>query len=101
MNDRERRWYEGKYGRHPPVCACVACDLARRIKHEAHIEAEMKRMRKEERRRFIKLVVKVTIPVVVIVIVGLGLLGIEPWANVIDVIRNFVVGVWQWIVQKL
>lgn len=93
MNDRERRWYEGKYGRHPIACTCVDCDLARKIKQEANVEAkngeDMERIRKEERHRFIKLVAKITISVVVIAIVGLGFLGFEPWVDVIDVIRNF------------
>jgi len=26
MNNRERNWYEGKYGRHPPTCRCPECE---------------------------------------------------------------------------
>lgn len=31
MNNRERQWYEGKYGRHPSTCNCVDCVEQRRV----------------------------------------------------------------------
>lgn len=35
MNNRERNWYEGEYGKHPPNCNCATCVDARRRMREA------------------------------------------------------------------
>ena len=29
MNNRERNWYEGECGRHPPMCTCADCTRKR------------------------------------------------------------------------
>jgi len=47
MNNRERQWYEGKYGRHPANCNCANCCESRRLKEQRsqEIADEQARMR--------------------------------------------------------
>lgn len=40
MNDRERRWYEGKHGRHPPNCSCVTC-TEKKVQNQKNIEKDL------------------------------------------------------------
>jgi len=54
MEERERRWYEGKYGRHPPNCSCVTC-TEKRLQSQKNtptpeelIEASRRKIMKEK-----------------------------------------------------
>lgn len=42
MNNRERNWYEGKYGRHPPACLCPDCERRRQTGSGSHIWRAMR-----------------------------------------------------------
>ena len=49
MNNRERSWYEGEYGRHPDTCQCVECTRKRLARSEGEVRIEeeaLSRLRK-------------------------------------------------------